>query len=118
MEFQSRFLPIPQQSFFLFGPRGTGKSTWLKCQFPDALFVDLLQPDIYRTMSARPERLRELVRGSPQRTTVVVDEVQQVPDPLNTEHLVIDGIWCVPGEEFLCQLHPARGLTDWLQGYG
>lgn len=79
MEFQKRFLPIPEQSFFLFGPRGTGKSTWLRHLFPEALFVDLLQPDVYREMSARPERLRELVLGSPQRQTVVVDEVQRVP---------------------------------------
>ena len=55
MEFQRRLLPIPTQSFFLFGPRGTGKSTWLRHLFPEALFVDLLQPDIYREMSARPE---------------------------------------------------------------
>ena len=31
-----------------------------------------------------------------------------------TERLRIDGIWCVPGEEFLRQMHPAQGLTDWL----
>ena len=52
MELQRRFLPIPKQSFFLFGPRGTGKSTWLRYLFPEALFVDLLQPDVYREMSA------------------------------------------------------------------
>lgn len=76
MEFHRRFLPVPTQSFFLFGPRGTGKSTWLRHPFPDALVVDLLQPDIYREMSACPERLIELVQGSPQQHTVVMDEVQ------------------------------------------
>ena len=90
MEFQSRFLPLPTQSFFLFGPRGTGKSTWLRHQFPEALFVDLLQPDVYREMSARPERLRELVLGSPHRATVVVDEVQRVPELLNVVHALIE----------------------------
>src|SRR5437867_11099549 len=90
MEFQRRFLPIPKQSFFLFGPRGTGKSTWLKHQFPEALFVDLLQPDVYREMSARPERLGALVLGSPQRKTVVVDEVQRVPELLNVVHDLIE----------------------------
>jgi hypothetical protein len=89
MELQRRFLPIPKQSFFLFGPRGTGKSTWLRHLFPEALFVDLLQPDIYREMSARPERLRELVLGSPQQATVVVDEVQRVPELLNVVHVRI-----------------------------
>jgi uncharacterized protein len=73
MELQRRVLPIPEQSFFLFGPRGTGKSTWLRYLFPEALVIDLLRPDIYREMSARPERLRELVLGSSQRATVVVD---------------------------------------------
>ena len=65
---------------------GTGKSTWLRHLFPEALFVDLLQPDVYREMSARPERLRELVLGSPQQATVVVDEVQRVPELLNVVH--------------------------------
>jgi predicted AAA+ superfamily ATPase len=90
MEFQHRFLPVPAQSFFLFGPRGTGKSTWLKHQFPEALFVDLLQPDVYREMSARPERLGALVLGSPHRKTVVVDEVQRVPELLNVVHDLIE----------------------------
>jgi hypothetical protein len=39
MEFQRRFLPISKHSFFLFGPRETGKSTWLRHLFPEALFV-------------------------------------------------------------------------------
>jgi predicted AAA+ superfamily ATPase len=90
MEFQSRFLPIPTQSFFLFGPRGTGKSTWLRHQFPAALVVDLLQPDVYREMSARPERLRALVLGAPHCDTVVVDEVQRVPELLNVVHALIE----------------------------
>jgi predicted AAA+ superfamily ATPase len=58
--------------------------------FPEALFVDLLHPDVYREMSARPERLRELVLGSPQRVTVVVDEVQRVPELLNVVHALIE----------------------------
>jgi predicted AAA+ superfamily ATPase len=90
MEFHHRLLPIPAHSFFLFGPRGTGKSTWLHHQFPDALVVDLLQPDIYREMSARPERLRALVLGAPQRNTVVIDEVQRVPELLNVVHALIE----------------------------
>ncbi len=86
MELVSRFLHIPDQSFFLFGPRGTGKFTWLSHCFPDALFVDLLKPEVYREMNARPERLSELVHGSPRISTVVVDEVQRVPELLNVVH--------------------------------
>jgi len=50
MEIRSRFLSAPRQSFFLFGPRGTGKSTWLRQTLPDALVVDLLQPDVAREL--------------------------------------------------------------------
>ncbi len=90
MEFQPRFFPTPTQSFFLFGPRGTGKSTWLRHQFPDALVVDLLLPEVYREMSARPERLRQLVLGTSAARTVVVDEVQRVPELLNVVHDLIE----------------------------
>jgi predicted AAA+ superfamily ATPase len=54
------------------------------------MVIDLLQPDVYREMSARPERLRELVRGSPRQHTVVVDEVQRVPELLNVVHALIE----------------------------
>jgi len=90
MELVSRFLPIPDQSFFLFGPRGTGKSTWLRHRFPKALFVDLLKPNEYREMSARPERLVELIGGSPGVETIVVDEVQRVPELLNVVHSLME----------------------------
>ena len=42
------------KSFFLFGPRGTGKTTWLKTHVPDALFVNLLQSEFYNPLSAEP----------------------------------------------------------------
>jgi predicted AAA+ superfamily ATPase len=90
MELQRRFFSAPRQSFFLFGPRGTGKSTWLRQAMPDALFIDLLQPDVVRELAARPERLRDLVRGSPDRSTVVIDEVQRVPELLSVVHLLIE----------------------------
>jgi predicted AAA+ superfamily ATPase len=52
---------------------------------PDALWVNLLQPGTYREMTARPERLRELVEASSQ-PDVVVDEIQRVPELLNVVH--------------------------------
>jgi len=83
---------MPEQSLFLFGPRATGKSTWLRHLLPEALVVDLLQPNVYREMSARPERLRELVLGSPRRETVVVDETSEPESPTH------DGIVrCISG---------------------
>ena len=54
MEYQTRFFYPPEQSFFLFGPRGTGKSSWIEHTYSKALVVDLLKPDVFREMSARP----------------------------------------------------------------
>jgi uncharacterized protein len=90
MDLQRRFLVPPQQGFFLFGPRGTGKSTWLRQAVPDALVVDLLQPDVARELTARPERFNDIVRGAPGRQTVVLDEVQRVPELLNVVHALIE----------------------------
>ena len=66
MDFVSRFFQSPEASHFLFGPRGTGKSTFLRQAFPDALWVDLLQPEVHQRFAACPERLRELVAGRPE----------------------------------------------------
>lgn len=56
-----RFLRLPLQNCFLFGPRGTGKSTFLRHNLPDALWIDLLLPENYRNYKAHPERLEELL---------------------------------------------------------
>ncbi|MEB3257098.1 MAG: DUF4143 domain-containing protein [Cyanobacteriota bacterium] len=67
----------------MFGPRGTGKSTWLAQVFPGALRLDLLAPDVLRAYLARPERLRERIAATPTTpdtdttTTVVIDEIQK-----------------------------------------
>lgn len=90
MEIVSRFFDIPSQSCFLFGPRGTGKSTWLRNQLPGSLFLDLLEPALYRSLSARPERLRELLAGTPGATTVVIDEIQRIPDLLTVVHAILE----------------------------
>lgn len=90
MEFVGRFFNVPDQSFFLFGPRGTGKSTWLHARLPDALFLDLLEPALHRSLSARPERLRELLAGSPGTATVVIDEVQRAPELLTVVHALLE----------------------------
>ena len=89
MEIAGRFFISPQGSFFLFGPRGTGKSTWLRQRFPEALWVDLLQPEVHRALLARPERLRDLVLGS-QGLPIIIDEVQKVPELLDVVHSLID----------------------------
>ena len=90
MELVRRFLRIPEQSCFLFGPRGTGKSTWLRHRLPAALHLDLLEPPLHRSLSARPERLRELLAGAPGMQTVVVDEIQRIPELLTVIHAVLE----------------------------
>ena len=89
MELVSRFYDIPGESCFLFGPRGTGKSTWLRHRLPDALHVDLLDPARQRSLDARPERLRDLLAGAAGRT-VVIDEIQRVPALLSVVHAVLE----------------------------
>lgn len=86
----SRFFQAPSTHFFLFGPRGTGKSTWLRQAYKDALWVDLLRPEIHRQYVARPERLSELVAGNPDRSVVVIDEVQKAPVLLDVVHDLIE----------------------------
>ena len=79
------------QSFFLFGPRGTGKSTWLSAVFPDAetVRIDLLKDDLYTDLLARPQRIESLV-PSGFSGWVVIDEVQRVPALLNEVHRLIE----------------------------
>ena len=90
MELVGRFFQVPSRSCFVFGPRGTGKSTWLRERIPDALFVDLLEPSTHRSLSARPERLRELLAGAPGKETVVIDEIQRVPELLTVVHAAME----------------------------
>ena len=85
-----RFFDPPQGSFFLFGPRGTGKSTWLRRHFPDALWLDLLDPDLSRRLMANPRLLREMLDAHPHTQDVVLDEVQRVPDVLTVVHQLIE----------------------------
>lgn len=85
-----RFIPIPCGSFFLLGPRGTGKTWWTRDAFPKALRVDLLDPATLRELAARPERLRELIAGNPSCREVVIDEVQKLPELLEVVHGLIE----------------------------
>ncbi len=88
-DFIRRFLAPSNQTYFLFGPRGTGKSTWLKLNYPGALRIDLLKPDVNRLYQARPERLIETVEASTSKT-IIIDEVQKLPDLLNVVHSLIE----------------------------
>lgn len=83
-------IPPKEKSFFLFGPRGTGKSTWVKTTFPDAVYLDLLDSGLYADLLARPSSVQEYVPSEKDRW-IVIDEVQRVPELLNEVHRLIEG---------------------------
>lgn len=104
-----RFLQLPKGHFFLFGPRGTGKSTWLQQQLKaSSLWIDLLDPAQERALQARPESLRELVGGMAGTGTVVIDEVQRAPAVLTVVHALIEEKR--PGRRFVLTASSARKL--------
>ncbi len=77
------------KSFFLFGPRGTGKTTWVKANFPKALYLDLLEARLFNDLLADPQRLDGLIpRGFSD--WIVIDEIQRVPELLNEVHRLIE----------------------------
>lgn len=85
-----RLLKSPKGHYFLFGPRGTGKSTWIRAQYSNALVIDLLNPEIERHYQARPERLYETVAAHPSVSQIVIDEVEKVPTVLSVVHSLIE----------------------------
>jgi predicted AAA+ superfamily ATPase len=82
----ARFYQPPPGSFFLLGPRGTGKSTWLRQHGRGALRLDLLDRETFRLYAARPERLQDWVGGQDQPACFVLDEVQKLPELLDVVH--------------------------------
>ena len=107
MEFIPRFLHSGSEHFFLLGPRGTGKTLWTQHQFPEALRVDLLDPEMHRQLAARPERLIEIVSGNLEKKQIVVDEVQKLPELLEVVHLLIER---KTGQQFILTGSSARKL--------
>ena len=90
-----RGLPLPapgEDTFFLWGPRQTGKTTLLRQSYPNAHWIDLLKADEFRRYTANPERLREEIEsaGPRRRVQVVIDEVQKVPALLDEAHWLIE----------------------------
>ncbi|MFI5394418.1 MAG: ATP-binding protein [Candidatus Binatia bacterium] len=85
-----RLLVAPKQSFFLFGPRGTGKSTWVRTRFPAAHRIDLLDEELYHSYLMRIGSFADELRALHSGTTVCVDEVQRLPQLLNEVHRFIE----------------------------
>lgn len=85
-----RFFLPPKQSYFLFGPRGTGKTTWLKHNYPGAYWIDLLNPELFRFFSAGPERLISILEEHCHTKIVIIDEIQRIPEILNVVHMMLE----------------------------
>lgn len=83
---------IEQKSFFLFGPRSTGKTSLIKHQLQkEVLYIDLLNSDYYTLLNARPSALEEIISASPSPSNIVaIDEIQRVPELLNEVHRLIE----------------------------
>lgn len=86
----TRLLNVPKdKSFFLFGPRGTGKTTWVKSTFPKAVYLDLLEAELFNDLLANPQRLENFIPKD-FRDWIIVDEVQRIPELLNEVHRLIE----------------------------
>jgi predicted AAA+ superfamily ATPase len=80
-------LPAPgTETFFLWGPRQTGKTTLLQATYPAAFWIDLLKAEEYRRYVQNPELLRGELAARPAIRQVVIDEVQKVPQLLDEAH--------------------------------
>ncbi len=84
-----RTLPLPKHSFFLFGPRGTGKTTWLKSCLKDAKWFDLLHQSELLKIMRNPGQFRLEVEALRKGSWIVIDEVQKFPPILDEVHSVI-----------------------------
>lgn len=80
----------PSRSFFLFGVRGVGKSTWARAALPEAVRFNLLDEALFHELIGDPGRFAEMVAEVPEHRWVVVDEVQRAPALLNEVHRLIE----------------------------
>jgi uncharacterized protein len=85
-----RLLVPPEQSFFLFGMRGTGKSTWAKKTFPEAARFDLLNEGLFQDYIRNPRMFGKELMMLPEGSRVIVDEIQRLPSLLNEVHRLIE----------------------------
>lgn len=84
-------LNLPQgKSCFLWGARKTGKSTFLRENFPQSIYIDLLEADILQAYWHTPHRLREEILAHPPKGPIIIDEVQKIPALLDQVHALME----------------------------
>ena len=82
------------QSFFLWGARQTGKSSYLIAHYPDSLRYDLLDTELFLRYLREPYLFRQDVlsqSAAKLRLPIIIDEIQKVPELLNEVHRMIEG---------------------------
>jgi predicted AAA+ superfamily ATPase len=82
-----------RQSAFLWGPRKTGKTTYLKTKFPKSMVYDFLKTDLFIQFSKQPYLLREQILALPSHILeqpIILDEVQKIPQILDEVHWLIE----------------------------
>lgn len=97
--------PDSTESAILFGPRGTGKTYWIKATFPGALYLDLLETSTYKDLLAEPSRLEHFIPPH-YRDWIIIDEVQKIPELMNEVHRLIEHQGC----KFILTGSSARNL--------
>jgi len=105
-----RLLSLPKDgshSVFLFGPRGTGKSSWVKEALPGCLYIDLLDTKTYTDLLASPSSLAHRIPEGFEHW-VVIDEIQKIPALLNEVHRLIES----HGYRFVLTGSSARSLRQ------
>jgi uncharacterized protein len=94
MEIQRQLQIAPllaKKSFFLFGPRATGKTTLIRQQLAKtATIIDLLDSRYFLRLSSAPQDLESFIDANPA-DVIVIDEIQRIPDLLNEIHRLIEG---------------------------
>ncbi len=86
-----RSLQVPKRSFFLFGPRAVGKSYWLKQNFPNCIYINLLDQKTSLQLTRDPSLLAAQIHAqSKKKQWVVIDEIQKVPGLLDEVHLLME----------------------------
>ncbi|MCX6124401.1 MAG: ATP-binding protein [Proteobacteria bacterium] len=83
---------LDKSSFFLFGPRGTGKSFLIRETFPPkTLYLNLLKTSLQMRLQGSPSELEEIIDGhGPAVEVVIIDEVQKIPLLLDEVHRLIE----------------------------
>ncbi len=77
-------------SILLLGPRGVGKSTFMKFELKPSLVIDLLKQETFRLLSLNPSKLEEMIAPLKPKDTVLIDEIQTIPALLNEVHRLIE----------------------------